>query len=270
MNESTPSMGMNRTGMQMSPLDGRELQDATQALATGATASQTDLPLDHSAMQQIRGDYISASDQLGSIPIPGTLTGAVTTGMSMLAGQSPQMLIDKLGERMAFERTGTRLYDAVLTKLALSPDTGSSMSESALRTIRDQEWQHFRTVASAIESIGGDPTAQTPCADLVGVESLGLMQVVSEPRTSLAQSLHALLVAELTDNSGWETLIALADTNGQTAMVDEFTLALNEERDHLRQVQHWLNELTLGTASAQSLRAGGATTAEAAPPPSMH
>ena len=264
MNESTPSMGMNRTGMQMSPLDAQDLQDATQSLVPGS------LPDDDTAIRQIRGQYISAGGELGSVPVPGTITGAVTTGMSMLTGQSPQMLIDKLGERMAFERTGTRLYDAVLTKLSLSPDTGSSISEVALRTIRNQELAHFTLAAGAIESIGGDPTAQTPCADLVGIESLGLMQVVSEPRTSLAQSLHALLVAELTDNSGWETLIALADANGQQAMVEDFTQALNEEREHLRLVQHWVNELTLGAAPAESLRASTATTAEAAPSPSIH
>ena len=264
MNESTPSMGMNRTGMQMSPLDGQELQDATQSLVPCS------VPDDDSAIRQIRGRYIAAGGKMGSVPIPGTLTGAVTTGMSMLTGQSPHMLIDKLGERMAFERTGTRLYDAVLTKLALSPDSGSSITEEALRTIRNQELAHFSLVASAIESIGGDPTAQTPCADLVGVESLGLMQVVSEPRTSLAQSLHALLVAELNDNSGWETLIALADAHGQQAMVENFTQALNQEREHLRLVQHWINELTLGAAPAEALRTSATTTAEAAPSQSIH
>lgn len=30
-------------------------------------------------------------------------------------GDSPTILLDKLGERLAFKRTGTRLYDALIT-----------------------------------------------------------------------------------------------------------------------------------------------------------
>ena len=35
------------------------------------------------------------------------------TALNKLVGVSPEVLIDKLGERLAFERTGTRLYDAL-------------------------------------------------------------------------------------------------------------------------------------------------------------
>ena len=38
-----------------------------------------------------------------------------------------------------------------------------------LQSFREQEAQHFELVASALVDLGGDPTAQTPCADLVGI-----------------------------------------------------------------------------------------------------
>jgi rubrerythrin len=168
-------------------------------------------------------------------------------------------LLDKLGERLAFERTGTRLYDALIAKFEATGQGTASITVDDLRKIRNDEARHFAVIANAIELVGGDPTSQTPCADLVGVESLGLMQVVTDPRTTMAQSLHAVLVAEMTDRSGWEMLIALAEDQGQASMVPDFQLALDEERVHLQRVQAWFEEATLGAAVSD--KAGGADSA---------
>jgi hypothetical protein len=62
--------------------------------------------------------------------------------------------------------------------------------------------RHFELVRCTIEMMGCDPTAQTPCADLVGVETLGLVQVLTDPRTTVAQCMNAILTAELADNAG--------------------------------------------------------------------
>ncbi len=239
MKEQTP-MGMNRTGMQMSPFDAGAMQSGIPSSMKPAT------PGDDTALAQARSDYVADANPVGSVPMPGTISGAVATGASMLTGHEPQLLIDKLGERLAFERTGTRLYDALITKFEALQDHTSGMTLADLHTIRQDEARHFSIVASAIESIGGDPTAQTPSADLAGVESGGLMQVVTDPRTTMAQSLHAILVAEMADNAGWELLIALAEEQGQGTMITDFTVALDEERVHLRQVRKWYEEATFG------------------------
>lgn len=240
MKEQTP-MGMNRTGMQMSPFDASEMQSGMPASMTPAT------PGDDSALADMRSSYIAQAEPLGSVPLPGAVRGAFTTGASMLAGDEPQLLLDKLGERLAFERTGTRLYDALITKFDTLQDGSTSMTLADLQQIRQDEARHFAIVADAIETLGGDPTSQTPCADLVGVEAMGLMQVVTDPRTTIAQSLHAMLVAELTDQAGWEMLIAVAEDQKQSSMITDFTVALNEERVHLQQVQTWFEEATIGS-----------------------
>ncbi len=242
MRESTP-MGMNKTGIQMSPFDSNAMQ-----APPSSTISRT--PGDESAIAEMRSRYINNADPIGSVPMPATVTGAVSSGVSMLTGNSPQVLIDKLGERLAFERGGTRLYDALITKCEAMQEGATSMTIDDLRKIRDDEARHFSIVADAIESLGGDPTAQTPSADLVGVESMGLMQVVTDPRTTIAQSLHAILAAELVDQAGWEMLIALAESQSHNAMLSEFSLALDEERSHLQQVQTWYEEAILGTSSS--------------------
>ena len=236
------SMGMNRTGVQMSPMDTHDMQSGMPASMTPAT------PGDDSALAAVRTQYIQEADQIGSIPVPGTIKGALTTGASMLTGNQPQLLLDKLGERLAFERTGTRLYDALITKFEAMEDTSTSMTLADLQKIRQDEARHFSIIHEAIQSLGGDPTSQTPCADVCGVESMGLMQVITDPRTTLAQSLHAILVAEMTDNAGWELLIALAEEEGQGSLISDFTVALDDERVHLQQVRNWFEEATLGKA----------------------
>jgi rubrerythrin len=236
-----PPLGMNRTGIQMSPFDATEMQQGMPPMVPGT-------PGDDSALAELRSEYFEAADVVGSVPIPGTIRGVVTTGLSMLTGKSPQLLIDKLGERLAFERTGTRLYDALITKVNAKGNGPDSMSLDDLQKIRDDEARHFSILADALDTMGADPTAQTPCADVTGVEAFGLVQVVTDPRTTIGQSLHALLVAEMTDQHGWEMLIALAEDNGQGSMITDFTVALVEERSHLRQVQKWFEEATLGTS----------------------
>jgi rubrerythrin len=174
--------------------------------------------------------------------MPGTIKGTVGMGVDLLKGGRPQVLLDKLAERLAFERTGARLYDALLTKLDVVHAGRASISHDLVAGIRADEARHMLLAREAIEAIGGDPTAQTPSADVAGVEAMGLVQVLSDPRTSLAQSLHAILTAELSDNAGWETLIALAHEHGQSELVDRFSDALQQERRHLRLVQSWYEE----------------------------
>jgi rubrerythrin len=234
MTQQTEHVGMNRTGIQMSPIDSKAMMGGENEVR-GEGGDQT-------MLVQMRSEYIADADGVGSIPLPGTITGAVSMGVQMLKGDSPQILLDKLGERLAFERTGTRLYDALITKAEVMLDGQISMTIDDLESIRADEARHFLLVRDAIESLGGDPTSQTPSADVVGVESMGLVQVLNDPRSSIAQSLHAILTAELSDKAGWETLVALADEHELTEMVNDFSDALNNEREHLALVQTWYEE----------------------------
>lgn len=102
-------MGMNRTGAKMSPIDVSAMEEYAAASPVSEFESED-------TMTAMRLEAIAEADTIGSVPLPGTLKGMVTTGVSMLKGDNPAMLIDKLGERLAFERTGTRLYEALLTK----------------------------------------------------------------------------------------------------------------------------------------------------------
>ena len=59
---------------------------------------------------------------MGRCRRPASMKGAAKTVAKALQGEKANVLLDKLGERLAFERTGVRLYDAVLAKIPASRD----------------------------------------------------------------------------------------------------------------------------------------------------
>ena len=86
--------------------------------------------------------YIRDADPLGSIPPPSTIQGAVKTAAKLLKGERPQAFIDKLAERLAYERGGTRLYDAVIAKFMAHEGELESASLQEVIEIRNEEASH--------------------------------------------------------------------------------------------------------------------------------
>jgi len=230
-------IGLNYTGTHMSPLDSELLTQAAEETPADVRGNESKLAL-------VRTARASEAESVGSVPIPGSAKGMLNAALNKLASKNPEVLIDKLGERLAFERTGTRLYEAMLAKVAAIEDIAPELRTS-LQQFRDEEAAHFKQVREALETLGADPTAQTPCADMAGVTSMGVLQVLTDPRTNLAQALNALLTAELTDNAGWELLIELANSLGHHQMAESFGQALAEEQFHLESVRIWLESEVL-------------------------
>ena len=226
-------VGTNVTGIQMSPKDTKKLLEAVNEILP-------DVPGDEAGIALERKYRAGEADRIGSVPIPGSAKGMLKTSFDMLKGKSPEILIDKLGERLAFERTGVRLYEAMIAKAQALEATGELLD--SLKLIRDQEVEHMQLVARAMEKLGADPTAQTPCADVTGVMSMGIMQVITDPRTNIAQGLDALMSAELIDNAAWELLISLAEGAGHDGIAESFGHARIQEADHLVRIRSLMHE----------------------------
>jgi hypothetical protein len=92
-----------------------------------------------------------------------------------------------------------------------------------------------------IAGLGADPTVMTPSADIMGVMSMGLVQVCTDPRVSLAQSLNAILTAELADNDAYTVLILLVDSLGEKDLAERFRTARTDEDVHLQKVRLWVS-----------------------------
>lgn len=240
----------NRTGIMTHPELAAELIEGAKQTVPSSDADAADLA-------STRAMYLEEGLPIGSRPAvimeepdgsqePGESEPNATAEPTEENGLA--VLLDKLGERLAFERQGTRLYEACLQKCELLGETEDGPSEQDLRHIYDEELAHFKMLQKIITEMGGDATVQTPSADIAGVLSQGVLQVVADPRTTMAQTLQAMLVAELADNEGWEMLSDLASAIGHSDLEEQCRNALEQEEEHLENVREWLSSMTLNEA----------------------
>ncbi|MFC0676315.1 hypothetical protein ACFFGH_00440 [Lysobacter korlensis] len=242
------SMGMNRTGLKTSPLLADELLEQLDL--------QADAPAPAIDADALRRAYREDAEPVGSVPPPTSIKGMFGAAVEALGGHRMHVLLDKLGERAAYERSGVRIYEAMLRKLDGAEDLPPGLTEAALREIRDDEASHFALLCDAIERLGGDSTTQTPCADITGVQALGLVQVMNDPRTTTAQALETLLAVERIDTASWELLVSLMDGFGQEELANEFSRAHVRELEHEERVRGWftaaIHQRALGDSKAKA------------------
>lgn len=241
--ERSTQMGTNRTGIDMSPFDSKAMMEASEKFfKTPGSAEE---------LKALKREYIRDAGPVGSVPVPGTPKGMLKSAMKKMTGNNPEMFINKLGERLAYERSGVRVYEGFIQKCeAFAAEGGlpQDISLERLQEFKDQEAEHFMLIKECLEQLGADPTAQTPDADVSGVASLGLMKVIGDPRTSIGQCLEAMLSIELTDNAAWDLLIKLAEDVGMDDMAQKFGNALHQEDIHLQEIRQWYEKSVRGQA----------------------
>jgi rubrerythrin len=233
----------NRTGIMTNPELSIEMIEGAKQTVPSSQGDATE-------MASVKAEYIEEAVPIGSSPV---MVEVSEDGESVGQFEGLAVLLDKLGERLAFERQGTRLYEAFLQKcesLTLEESSGPSVEE--LRHICEEELEHFHLLQNAIIALGGDATVQTPSADVAGVLSHGVMQVVSDPRTTIPQTLQAMLTAELVDNDGWQMLQDLAAELGQDDLEEQCRRAYEEEQEHLEKVRDWLTSMTMEEVSGST------------------
>jgi len=232
MNQNSP-LGTNRTGITVAP-------ERSQAMLTGMDEFPPTSQGSAQDLAQVRMAYAQIAEPVGSMPLPARLKDQLQTAVKAVQGEKPMLLMDKLGERLAFERTGTRLYEALVSKYDAFGSFAGGPSREDLEHVLREEFNHFMMLHSTIEQFGGDPTAVTPSANLQATAGHGIGMVIADPRTTLLQSLEAILIAELADNACWEALIELAQDAGEDDLIRQFERALEHEREHLQKVTAWV------------------------------
>lgn len=218
-----PTIGDNKTGVAMHPRRTAAMVKGTREFPPSSRGSEENLAA-------VRIDYGSEAPPVGSLP----------PALDARPDESTIVFLDKLGARLAFERTGVRLYDAILAKHRALGGFDGGPSRAELQRIRNEEHAHFLLLCRATESLGADPTAVTPSADVQATSSIGVVQVITDPRTTLLAALDAILIAELADNDSWEALIELARHAGHDDLAESFIGALRDEVEHLENVRRWL------------------------------
>jgi rubrerythrin len=245
--KQTSGTGKNATGIGMSPIDSKKL---IEYAAQGPFP-----PGSEHAIEEMRELFTRDTGVVGTVPPPSSLKGMAKMALDTVKGHKATVFIDKLSERAAFERTGARLYEAMLAKFDALGGYPGGPTRERLVEIRDEELEHLGIVQEAVNTLGGDPTVMTPAADMVGVQGSGLVQVMTDPRTTLDHCLNTLLVAELTDNDGWELLANLAEALGHDELAANFREALEAEEMHLDDVRRWIVASVGDVANADVARA---------------
>lgn len=156
----------------MSPID-------THTMASAADEASPEGLILTPELDAHRLAYAEAAEALGSVPPPLSLKGVAKAGMAVLQGGAPSVFVDKLGERLAFERSGTRLYEALIikyqaaqqaTKEVLPPAAEALkalpgvdvllevLEEDPLETltrIRNEELAHFQMLCDCMKRMCG-------------------------------------------------------------------------------------------------------------------
>jgi rubrerythrin len=218
--KSKAAMMDNKTGIDTRPAQAAAMQSAVSEFPPSSTGTRF-------GADAVRIDYAR------NVPMD-------ARGLGSVPGPGPAPLFDKLGERLAFERSGVRLYEALISKLEALGGYDGGPTRDELVQILNEEHAHFAMLKEAIERLNGDPTAMTPSADVAGTIGHGVMQVVTDARTTVVQSLEAMLVAELADGAGWGMLIELVRKEGHADLAKAFALAEQNEAQHRVKVTGWL------------------------------
>lgn len=229
----TADLGHNRTGVASSEGRAKAMQKDMERYAPTSRGNPF-------AADAVRVAYAQEGHTVGSVPPPKSLMGKAKKALEAASGDQPTLLMDKLGERLAFERTGTRLYQALVSKHEAFGSFDGGPTRGDLVRILNEEHRHFSMLTELIEAEGGDPTAMTPSANLAGTAASGVLKVITDPRTTLLQSLEAIIVAELTDREGWSALVGLAQEAGKQELAERFVAAERTEQRHVKQVRSWL------------------------------
>jgi len=192
-----------------------------------------------SELDEFRRALLRDREPIGTIPRPTSHGDTARQTADALERSRPLVLLDKLGERLAFERTGTRLYETLIAKHERNGGFEGGPARADIESICAEELEHFRTLVGFVDRLGGDPTAVTPSAALAATASMGIVQVVTDPRTSFGESLEAIRIAELVDHDGWKNLVELAQEAGQDELCRFAQRAQDEEDRHLANVRRW-------------------------------
>src|SRR5689334_21821132 len=124
---------LNRTGIMTHA-------ELAAELIQGAKEAEPSSEADPSELAENRAEYLEQALPIGSKPMPVTEEETMNEQQEEGGALEPQalpLLLDKLGERLAFERQGTRLYEAVLQKCELLGEQDGGPTVAELRHIHE-------------------------------------------------------------------------------------------------------------------------------------
>jgi hypothetical protein len=135
---------------------------------------------------------------------------------STLDTMRPSLLIERLIDRLISAQERVALYTAALTKAVGVRDT----AQLVLERMGSDERQHCEVLRRHLVRLGFDPAFTPPVRE--GGDAKRILEIITNPRTSVSQALCALLGAALAAVGDWETLARTARDAHDERMAAEF------------------------------------------------
>jgi len=199
-----------------------------------------------SAVRALGGDRAARHvpdrcDDLAPIaPMLTTLIDPLWNGVRVPHHAGSHRLLRQLRERLAFVRTSTRLYEALLTMLEAAPAAHQyDVSRDNVVRFRSEEAAHFELLCECIESLGTDPLTFISADRAPPVRVDLARQGAAGSSERIANTLQHLLDLKRTDRSAWELLVATARTFGHDELARRFGHAWSEAAQHVHQLRAW-------------------------------
>ncbi len=166
-------------------------------------------------------------------------------GIKKVQQHNTELLLHKLGQRLAFERASVRLYEALISKCLAAPKGRKSIvSVDQLRQFRDEEVEHSWLLKIAIETLGFEPDEWIPNSDSNLLSNLQIPKVFTNKNSSVLQCLEAVLIFATNDNAEWHKLHGLFTNMGLQDLAEEFNQALEEDSRQLETISKWIYQLS--------------------------
>jgi hypothetical protein len=151
--------------------------------------------------------------------------------LSTLDTMRPSLLIERLIDRLISAQERVALYTAALTKAVAARDT----AQLVLERMGSDERQHCEVLRRHLVRLGFDPAFIPPARE--GGDAKRILQIIANPRTSVPQSLCALLGAALAAVGDWETLARTARDVHDERMAAEFENLRAIAETHVKQIR---------------------------------
>ena len=147
MMKNDVAVGKNRTGVELHPAEKKGVLEVAEMTIPSMEG-------DESVLADARSEFASEGERIGTMPPPPSVKGAASQVVDAMKGANATVFLDKLGERLAFERTGTRLYEALIAKHASSEPMPGVPSLADLESIHRDELEHSELLRPAMLSLG--------------------------------------------------------------------------------------------------------------------
>ncbi|WP_375754276.1 hypothetical protein [Corallococcus exercitus] len=200
------------------------------------------LPPSGSAVRFLRVQLMRIAGHLGELHLP-DFKEVVGGALQAAERPTPLLFVAQLRERLAFERTSSRLYAGLLVKTHALGSYPGGPSPERLVELHNQELDHLNLIRECVYRLGVDAPQLTTPGDGADPRTHGLLRAVDDPCATLQDALRAVLISEILNNAGWSLLVDLAQELGPPDLVDAFREVLREELLHLEEVTGWVANL---------------------------